>query len=129
MKLQETLKMLINEATSMEDLIDCIKNKKVCIIYYDGDEDEGATGKGLREIEPVALGNSKAGNKVFRAWEREGASYRADKGEKPLPGWRYFRLDKTKTIKPTGENFTEMRPNFNPNGDKSMTSVIIISKF
>jgi len=59
----------------------------------------------------------------------EGASHTAYKGEQPLPGWRLFRLDKINTIKPTGEKFDQMRPNFNPNGDKSMTSIIIISKF
>jgi predicted DNA-binding transcriptional regulator YafY len=126
MKLQETLKDLICEVASLENVIDCIKNKKKCIIYYDGDEPGG---KGLREIEPVALGTSKRGNKVVRAWDSEGASHTAYKGEKPLPGWRMFRLDKIMTLKPTGENFTEMRPNFNPNGDKSMTSVILVAKF
>jgi predicted DNA-binding transcriptional regulator YafY len=126
MKLQETLKSLLNEAASIEDIIDCIKNKKVCIIYYEGDEPGG---RGLREIEPVCLGTSKAGNKVIRAWDNEGASHRDYTGEKPLPGWRMFRLDKIRTLKQTGENFTEMRPNFNPNGDKSMKSIIILSKF
>lgn len=126
MKLTNTLKGLITEIASIETVVDCIKNKKKCIIYYDGDEPGG---RGLREIEPVCLGNSKAGNKVLRAWDMEGASHRAYLGKKPLPGWRMFRLDKILSMKPTGENFTEMRPNFNPNGDKSMTSIIIISKF
>jgi predicted DNA-binding transcriptional regulator YafY len=126
MKLTESLKGLILEIASLETVIDCIKNKQRCIIYYDGDEPGG---KGLREIEPVCLGNSKSGNKVLRAWDMEGASHRGYLGKKPLPGWRMFRLDKILSMKPTGENFTEMRPNFNPNGDKSMTSVIIISKF
>ena len=126
MKLQGTLKGLICEIASIESITDCIKNKKKCIIYYDGDEPGG---RGLREIEPVCLGTSKAGNKVVRAWDAEGASHTGYKGEQPLPGWRLFRLDKVLSLKPTGENFTEMRPNFNQNGDKSMTSVIIISKF
>lgn len=126
MKLKDTLKSLIVEATSIDDLIDCIKNKKICIIYYDGDVPGGP---GLREVEPVAFGTSKRGNKVFRAWEREGASHRDYTGEKPLPGWRFFRLDKVKTLRPTTINFTEIRPNFNPNGDKSMKDVIIVSKF
>jgi predicted DNA-binding transcriptional regulator YafY len=126
MKLQGTLKSLICEIASIESVTDCIKNKKKCIIYYDGDEPGG---RGLRGIEPVALGTSKAGNKVLRAWDEEGASHTGYKGEQPLPGWRLFRLDKILSLKPTGENFTEMRPNFNPNGDKSMLSVIIISKF
>jgi predicted DNA-binding transcriptional regulator YafY len=126
MKLTNALKGLITEIASIETVVDCIKDKKKCVIYYDGDEPGG---RGLREIEPVCLGNSKAGNKVLRAWDMEGASHRGYLGTKPLPGWRLFRLDKILSIKPTGENFAEMRPNFNPNGDKSMTSIIIISKF
>lgn len=126
MRLQGALKSLIYEVASIESITDCIKNKKKCIIYYDGDEPGG---RGLREIEPVCLGTSKAGNKVVRAWDNEGASHTGYKGEQPLPGWRLFRLDKILSIKPTGEIFTEMRPNFNPDGDKSMVNVIIISKF
>jgi predicted DNA-binding transcriptional regulator YafY len=126
MRLETTLKSLIVEIASIESVVDCIKNKKKCIIYYDGDEPGG---RGLREIEPVCLGTSKAGNKVLRAWDTEGASHTGYKGEQPLPGWRLFRLDKVLSLKPTGENFVEMKPNFNPNGDKSMTSVIIIAKF
>lgn len=126
MKLQETLKGLICEIASLDSVINAIKQKQRVIIYYDGDEPGG---RGLREIEPVCLGVSKAGNKVLRAWDSEGASHTGYKGEQPLPGWRLFRLDKILSLKPTGENFTEMRANFNPNGDKSMISVIIISKF
>ena len=126
MKLQNTLKNLITEIASIEDVVNCIKNKRRCIIYYDGDEPGG---RGLREIEPVCLGNSTAGNRVVRAWDNEGASHRAYLGEKPLPGWRLFRLDKILSVKPTGETFTEIRPNFNPNGDKSMKSIIIIAQY
>ena len=126
MKLQESLKGLICEIASIDSVMDAIKQKQKVVVYYDGDEPGG---KGLREIEPVCLGVSKAGNKVVRAWDEEGASHTAYKGEKPLPGWRLFRLDKILSLKPTGENITEMKPNFNPSGDKSMTSVIIISKF
>ena len=126
MKLQESLKGLICELASIDDVVDCIKNKKKCVIYYDGDEPGG---RGLRDIEPVCLGVSKAGNKVVRAWDNEGSSHTAYKGEQPLPGWRLFRLDKILSLKPTGENFTEMKPGYNPNGDKSMISVIINSKF
>lgn len=126
MKLQESLKGLICELASIDDVVDCIKNKKKCVIYYDGDEPGG---RGLRDIEPVCLGVSKAGNKVVRAWDNEGSSHTAYIGDQPLPGWRLFRLDKILSLKPTGENFTEMKPGYNPNGDKSMVSVIINSKF
>ena len=126
MKLQETLKDLICEIASVDSVVNAIKNKQKVVIYYDGDEPGG---RGLREIEPVCLGTSKAGNKVLRAWDEEGSSHTAYKGEQPLPGWRLFRLDKLLSLKPSGENFAEMKPNFNPNGDKSMTSIIIIAKF
>jgi len=127
MKLQEALKGLICEIASQESVIDAIKKKQKVIIYYDGDEPGG---RGLREIEPVCLGRMRGtDNLAVRAWDIEGSSHTGYKGEQPLPGWRLFRLDTILSLKPTGENFTEMRPNFNPNGDKSMTSIIIIAKF
>lgn len=126
MKLQDSLKGLICEIASIDTVINAIKNKQKCIIYYDGDEPGG---RGLRQIEPVCLGVSKAGNKVIRAWDEEGASHTGYLRTQPLPGWRLFRLDKILSCKPTGENFTQARPNFNANGDKSMKSIIIISKF
>jgi len=126
MKLQESLKSLILEIASIENVIDAIKNKRVMGTSYDGDEPGG---KGQRLIEPVCVGISKAGNRVVRAWEREGASHTATIGTQPLPGWRLFRLDKTFTFLPTSEVFTEMRPGFNPNGDKSMVSIEAIANF
>ena len=126
MKLQESLKGLICEIASFDSVVNAIKQKQKVIINYDGDEPGG---KGIREIEPVCFGVSKAGNKVVRAWDDEGASHTGYIGEKPLPGWRLFRLDKILSFKPTGENFTEIRPNFNPNGDKSMISIIICVKY
>jgi hypothetical protein len=75
------------------------------------------------------LGTSKAGNKILRAWDDEGASHTAYKGEQPLPGWRIFRLDKILSIKPTGEVYNTPKPGYNFNGDKSMVSVIINADF
>ena len=126
MKLTNSLRGLLLEIASVETIQDAIKKREVCIIYYDGDEPGG---RGLREIEPVALGKSKAGNLVCRAWDREGASHTGYKGEQPLPGWRLFRLDKILSCKPSGEIYNTPRPNYNFNGDKSMTSVIINAKF
>jgi predicted DNA-binding transcriptional regulator YafY len=126
MKLYNITKSLILEVASIENIIDAIGRKKRVIIYYDGDEPGG---RGLREIEPVCFGYSKAGNLVLRAWDLEGASHRGFLGLKPLPGWRLFRLDKITSLSPTGERFNRPRPNYNPRGDKSMTQVIINSKF
>lgn len=126
MKLQESLKGLILEIASIESVVDSIKRKQVIVLYYTGD---APGGDGLRTIEPVCLGVSKAGNKVLRAWDYEGASHTATLGTQPLPGWRLFRLDKITSYKPNGQVFNEMRPNFNPNGDKSMVSIITLANF
>jgi len=121
-RLQETLRSLLLEIASIESITDCIKNKKKCVIYYDGDEPGG---RGLREVWPVCLGYSKANNQVLRAWDLEGASHKAYLGKRPLPSWRLFRVDKIQSFKPTGENFTTLPSDYNINGDKSMTRVII----
>ena len=126
MKLFSVFKEIILETASIDAVQDAIKKRQVVIIYYDGDEPGG---KGLRQIEPVCLGRSKKNNLVLRAWDEEGASHRGLLGTRPMPGWRLFKLDKILTFKPTGETFDTPRPNYNLNGDKSMTSVIINAKF
>jgi predicted DNA-binding transcriptional regulator YafY len=126
MKLYNITKNLILEVASIESVINSIRNKNRVIIYYDGDEPGG---RGLREIEPVCFGYSKKGNPVLRAWDLEGASHRSYLGEKPLPSWRLFRLDRIMSLTPTGTNFNTPRPQYNPNGDRSMNRVIINAKF
>ena len=126
MKLQDSLKGLICEIASMEDIMKAIKHRHKIIIYYDGDEPGG---RGIREIEPVCLGISKSGNKILRAWDMEGSSHTSYTGEQPLPGWRLFRLDKILSHKPTGEVYNEPKPGYNFNGDRSMARVFINAKF
>jgi predicted DNA-binding transcriptional regulator YafY len=126
MKLYNTFKSIILEIASIDSIVDAIKKRDKVVIYYDGDEPGG---KGLREIEPVCFGYSKSDNPVLRAWDDTGASHTAYKGEQPLPGWRIFRVDKIMSFKPTNEKFNEPRPNYNPNGDKSMVKIIINAKF
>jgi predicted DNA-binding transcriptional regulator YafY len=126
MKLYTSFKSLILEAANMDSIIKSIKDKQIVTINYDGDEPGG---KGLRTIEPVCLGYTKKGNPVLRAWDYEGASHKGYTGEKPLPSWRFFRLDRIISFIPTRDNFTEPKPGYNPRGDKSMTRVIINAKF
>ena len=125
MKLYNTYKNLIVEVASVDEIVRTIKQRKRVIIYYDGDEPGG---KGLRIVEPVCYGYSKADNPVLRAWDVEGASHRAYLGEKPLPSWRMFRVDKTFTFQRNGEKFSTLPDNYNPNGDKLMTTVYINAK-
>ena len=128
MKLLDTLKVILTEAASQEDIVKAINQKQVASIYYNGDEPGG---KGLREIEPVALGRSKAGNMVLRAWDELGASHTAylNDPHSPKPGWRLFRVDKITMFKPLRKNFTKPRPGYNFNGDKDMVSIITLAKF
>jgi len=126
MKLIKSLSGLITEVAALDQVQDSIRDKKVTVIYYDGDDNGG---KGYRTIEPVCLGYSKKGNLVLRAWEVEGKSHSRDFKGNPIPGWRLFRLDKIFTYKPTMNNFVDMRPNYNPNGDKSMSRVILNATF
>ena len=126
MRLTESLRGLILEIASLDSVVNAIKGKQRVIVYYDGDDPGG---RGIRQIEPVCLGTSKAGNKVLRAWDEEGSSHTAYTGEQPLPGWRLFRLDKILSLKPTGEVYNTPRPGYNFNGDKSMVSIIINADF
>ena len=126
MKLTNTLKGILLEVANLNDVQKAVKNRDITVIYYDGDEPGG---KGLRLIEPVCLGYSKANNLVLRAWDYEGSSHKAYLGVLPLPSWRLFRLDKIMSFKPTTEKFNTPRPGYNFNGDKSMNRVIINSKF
>lgn len=126
MKLLNTFKSVILEVASIETLTDAIGKRRKVIIYYDGDEPGG---RGLREIEPVCFGYSKADNPVLRAWDHSGASHTGYKGEQPLPGWRLFRVDKILSFRPTDETFDEPKPGFNPDGDKGMNRIISMVRF
>lgn len=126
MKLFNIFKSIILEEVSMDVIIDAIRKRKVLIVNYQGDEPGG---NGLRQIEPVCLGISKAGNRVLRAWDSEGASHTAYLGKQPLPSWRLFRLDKILSANPTGDIYNEPRPNYNFNGDDSMVRVLVNAKF
>ena len=127
MRLNKILKTLITEIASIQSIGDAIDRKKVVSIYYDGDEPGG---RGLRTIEPVCLFvDKRSQNTNLCAWDREGASHKVAVGDGVLPSWRLFRLDKILSFNPTGENFTQMRPGFNPQGDKRASRIIYIAKF
>ena len=127
MKLTEVFKSLVVEIASREEICNAIDDKKVISIFYDGDEPKG---RGLRTIEPVCLFIHKdSGNTVLTGWDIEGASHKVAVGDGVLPGWRLFRTDKILSWNPTGENFSEMKAGFNPNGDKRASEIKCISKF
>ncbi len=117
MKLYNSLKGLILEATNRVDIEKAIKGRNVVSIYYAGDT---TLNPGWRTIEPVCDGMSRtkvgSGNLVVRAWQREGATDRP----RTMPGWRLFRAHRTTSWNPPLDTFDEPRPNFNPTGDKTL---------
>ena len=118
MKLFNTLKTLITEAADKSEVCQAVNGRNVTSIYYSGDM---TLNPGYRTIEPVAAGLTKLkgnvpGNPVLRAWQTAGATDRPNK----TPGWKFFRLDRISNWEPLVDTFDEVRPNFNPNGDKSM---------
>ena len=114
------------EVASIDSIVDAIKKRNKVVIFYDGDEPGG---RGLRTIEPVCFGYSKADNPVLRALDSEGSSYSSQSGEQPLPGWSLFRVDKILSFKPTTEKFNSLRAGYNPNGVRGMLRVIINANF
>ena len=131
MKLYNRVKELIIEAVATSPIVNAIRNKHVCELSY---KDDSSIGPGKRVIQPVALGTSKKGNKVLRAYQTEGPSLKVNEKGIPLPDWRMFRLDRMDYFNPVkGEesafvNFEEP-PLYNPTGDKSMNTVDVNAKF
>jgi len=70
---------LLLEAIGKPEIKSSIGNKQVVTIYYKGDKTINA---GYRDIEVYALGISKAGNPVIRAWQRRGVT------DTEMPGWK-----------------------------------------
>lgn len=137
-----------------------VKNKQVVRFYYVGDQEDGQkAGKkkkaaglpyneaGWRTVEIVCFGNGfiptkknskrkgqKLNNKDYiRAYQRDGPSVsnkKTGKAHRPMPGWRFFRLDRITTYVVKNENFVQpAQSNFNPDGDKNLAVHYAISKF
>ena len=121
---------LLNEEVQQNNVINAIKKRHEVSFRYDsGDGD--SRGKQQRiTVQPVAYGTTTAGNPCFRGYQLNGSSETFEKGEKPLPGWRLFILDKvvSNSWKDSGKVFNEP-PGFNKEGDKTMANVMIIANF
>jgi len=126
MNLYNTLKGLIMEVATRDELTKAINGRNLLSIYYAGDT---TLNPGWRTIEPVALGMSKtksgSGYLVLRAWQEDGATDRP----RTMPGWRLFRADRCTNVKKLMDTFDVPRPNYNPTGDKSMSTMYINAKF
>lgn len=121
---------ILKEEVQQNNVINAIKKRHEVSFRYDsGDGD--SRGKQQRiTVQPVAYGTTTAGNPCFRGYQLNGSSETFEKGEKPLPGWRLFILDKvvSNSWKDSGKVFNEP-PGFNKEGDKTMANVMIIANF
>lgn len=121
----------LDETATPQQVMDAIKKRYEVKITYAGDEN--GKGKGVRLIQPVAYGKSKAGNPVIRAFQPFGDT------TTKVPHWKLFRLDRidkwsglrnrkfdTPPAQQWGGNAQGV---FNPNGDKSMAEVYMVADF
>ena len=119
----------LNEAASPQQVMDAIKKRYEAKIYYAGDKD--GKGKGMRLIQPVAYGLSKAGNPVVRAFQPYGDT------TTKVPHWKLFRLDRIDKWSGIRNRKFDTPPapqwsadgKFNPEGDKSMSEVYMVADF
>lgn len=113
MTLLETYKQILAESVSIADLIEAIEYAQVIRFYYKGDKTIRA---GFRSAEVYALGESKAGNKVLRAFQIRGVT------DTVIPEWKLFRVDKMSKLEFV-RSFKRARSGFNPKDDRTMIRV------
>ena len=126
--LYEIIKELLQEDVSVEEVNDAINNTYEVEINYHSNGDNIATGR--RIIQPVAYGLTKSGNPVIRAFQPYGDTTTS------IPAWKIFRMDRIRNCKHLKLKIFSEPPGtysadgiFNPNGDKTMSTVYTIAKF
>jgi hypothetical protein len=115
-------KIILNENVSIDSITDSIKNKYEVVLNYEGDPTHGVA-PGIRVADIYAYGLSKAGNPVIRAYQPYGDTASS------VPNWKFFRIDRITSWKPTYKLLTKPASGFNPNGDRSMSTVYSIADF
>lgn len=117
-----TQQQILFEDVDVSSIELAIKKRKPVKVNYIADENEKETGSGWRIIQPVAYGLSKSGNPVIRAYQPFGDT------KTKVPHWKLFRTDKFETWKPINKKTNIPQPpldEYNPDGDKSMSTVYI----
>jgi hypothetical protein len=77
-------------------VVDAIRNRRILMLDY---------APGQRMIEPHALGYSREGYVLLRAFQTEGASASGEHIH-----WKLFRMDRAHRMHNTGESFGGPRP-------------------
>ena len=118
---EQILKEILKEEANIAYVSDAIKKRYEVELDYKADEDE--KGSGTRIIQPVALGHSSKGNLVLRAFQPYGDT------KTKIPRWKLFRLDRIEDWNPLKKRIFKQPQSYNPNGDKTMTDILIQADF
>lgn len=124
----EIVKEVLNEGVDVKSVNDAIDRTYEVYINYRGEEGEHT---GVREIQPVAYGTTKAGFPAIRAFQPNGDT------SSRVPSWKLFRLDRIEAWDPQPDKVFDEPPGFNqqmlgqfnPNGDEGMSQVFKVASF
>jgi hypothetical protein len=124
--LNETIFEILEEqnilkTTRTKPIVDAIKNRKKITFYYSGPRrpKKDSVKPGYRiKAEAVALGLSKKGNLVMRAYVQPPSTSKKGFGKH---GWRTFMLSRMSGTKITDEIFNEKRPGYKEGDDNGLS--------
>lgn len=127
---ENVIRELLFEEVAQNSVVNAIKRRHEVSFKYDSNDGDSRGKLERITVQPVAIGTTKSGNPCFRAYQTNGSSESAEKGDGKLPGWRLFLLDRVvpNTWKDSGKIFSEP-PMYNPNGDETMATVLMQADF
>lgn len=132
MSLNKTILSVLEEqnilkTTKTKPIVDAIKNRRKITFDYYGPrkpkKDSVKPGKRIK-VEPVAMGLSKKGNLIIRAWVEPPSVTKTGFGK---GNWRTFILARAKNVEITDETFDSKRPQYKEGSDNSMTVTYVTS--
>ncbi len=132
MSLNKTILTVLEEqnvlkTTKTKPIVDAIKNRKKVSFYYSGPrkpkKDSVKPGKRI-DAEAVALGLSKRGNLIMRAYIQPPSVSKKGFGK---TGWRTFMLSRMSDVQISDETFDSKRPQYKEGDDNSMSVTYVTS--
>jgi len=111
----------ITKTSKTKPVVDAIKNRKKITFYYSGPRKpkKDSVKPGYRvKAEAVALGLSKRGKLVMRAWVQPPSTTKTGFAKH---GWRTFILGRMSNVQITDEVFNEKRPGYKEGDDSGMS--------
>ena len=111
----------ILNTTKTKPIVDAIKNRKKISFYYSGPQkptkDSVKPGNRI-DAEAVALGLSKRGNLIVRAYVQPPS---VSKKGFDKTGWRTFMVGRMGNLKVSDETFDQKKPDYKEGDDRSMS--------